>query len=197
MKNKKKIICDEFEKEVFLFQEGSLSRDRMELIEYHLGICKSCQSIYEDFKDLIAAYGNFSEEDVGENNFNEMISIATNSEIRKGKYIQKRKSLIELFGFYRLSFGGAAVVAAMILIIISFLKNPNIENKLPSELLDWNGDKIDSKIEQIENQIISLKSDEWDIYIVRKDQKENWDATLKNIRNQIDKIKKATNNREL
>jgi hypothetical protein len=197
MKKNKKSVCEEFEKEVFLFQDGSLPRARMELIEHHLGICKSCQSIYEDFKDLIAAYENFPEEDVGENNFNDMISIATNSEIRKGKYIQKRKSLIEVFGFYRLSFGGAAVVTAIILIIISFVKEPNIRKGLPADILDWHGEKITNRIELIEDRILSLKSDKWDIYMVRKKKMRNWDATLKNIRNQIDKMKKATNNREL
>jgi len=197
MKNKKKMICDEFDKEVFLFHEGSLSRDRMELIEYHLGICKSCLSIYKDFEDLIAAYENFPKEDIDPNKFNYMVRKATTPEIRPGKYVQKRKSFVEVFGFYRLGFGGAAVVAAMILIIISILKNPSVENKLPSELLDWNGDKITSKIEKIENQIISLRSEEWDIYIVRKNEKANWDATLKNIRSQINKLKEATKNREL
>ena len=191
------MICDDFDKEVFLFHEGSLPRDRMGLIEHHLGICITCQSIYEDFRDLIAAYENFSKEDIDPNKFNYMIRRATTPEIRPGKYVQKRKSLVEVFGFYRLGFGGAAVVAAMILIIISFLNGPIIEKKLPSEFLDWNGDKIKSKIEQIENQIISLGSDEWDIYIVRKNEKANWDATLKSIRSQIDNMKKSTNNKEL
>jgi cytoplasmic iron level regulating protein YaaA (DUF328/UPF0246 family) len=102
-----------------------------------------------------------------------------------------------MFGFYRLGFGGAAIVAAMILIVISFLKNTSIENKLSSELLDWNGEKITSKLEQIENQIISLRSDEWDIYVVRKNEKANWDATLKSIRKQINDMKKSTKNNEL
>lgn len=197
MKNKKKTICEEFEKEIFLFQEGSLPEERIELIEHHLGICRSCQAVFKDVRDVITAYESLAKEDVDENRFNYMIRKSMRSEILSGKYVQKRKSLVEMFGFYKLSLGGAAVVAAMILIIISFLREPSIENKIPYELLDWNGDKIESKIEQIENQIISLKSDEWDIYIVRKNEKESWNATLKNIRNQIDELKKTTNNKEL
>ena len=197
MKNKKKMICEEFEKEVFLFQEGSLPEERIELIEHHLGFCRSCQAVYKDLTDVIAAYENLAKEDVDENRFNYMIRKSMGSEILPGKNAKKRKSLVEMFGFYKLSFGGAAVVAAMILIIISFLRETNIESKIPYELLDWNGDKIESKIEEIENQIISLKSDEWDIHIVRRHEKENWNATLKNIRNQIDELKKTTNNKEL
>ena len=51
MKNKKKIICEEFEKEVFLFQEGSLPKERIELIEYHLGICQYCQTVFKDLTE--------------------------------------------------------------------------------------------------------------------------------------------------
>jgi hypothetical protein len=197
MKNEKKTICEEFEKEVFLFQEGSLSKERTELLEHHLGICRSCQAVYKDLTDVIGAYESLGKEDVGENRFNYMIRKSTDLEILPWKFAQKRKSLVEMFGFYRLSFGGAAVVAAMILIIISFLREPSIDNKIPYELLDWNGDKIESKIEQIENQIISLKSNEWDIYFVRKNEKKSWNATLKNIRKQIDELKKTTNKNEL
>lgn len=197
MKNKKKIICEEFEKEVFLFQEGSLPKERIELIEYHLGICQYCQTVFKDLTDVIDTYESLPKDDVDESRFNYMISKSLSPDTLPGRYVQKRKSLVEMFGFYKLSFGGAAVVAAIILIIISFFSEPGIENKIPYELLDWNGDKIENKIEQIEKQIISLKSDEWDIYIVRKNEKESWNATLKNIRNQIDKLKKNTNNKEL
>ena len=197
MKSKKKTICEEFEKEVFLFQEGSLPEERTEIIEHHLGICRSCHAVYKDLRDVIAAYENLAKEDVDENRFNYIFRKATGLEIFPWKFAQKRKSFVEIFGFYKLSFGGAAVATAMILIFISFLSGPSIDNKIPYELLDWNGDKIESKIEQIENQIISLKSDEWDIYIVRKNEKESWNATLKNIRKQIDELKKTTNNKEL
>lgn len=197
MKSERKTICEEFGKEVFLFQEGSLSEERIGLIEHHLGICRSCQAVYKDLKDVFGAYESLAKEDIDESRFNYMIRKSTDLEILPWKFAQKRKSLVEMFGFYRLSFGGAVVAAAMILIIISFLKEPSVDNKLAYELLDWNGDKIESKIEQIENQIISLKSDEWDIYIVRKDKKQSWNATLKNIRNQIEELKKTTNNKEL
>ncbi|MDH3269015.1 MAG: hypothetical protein OEM46_09210, partial [Ignavibacteria bacterium] len=99
--------------------------------------------------------------------------------------------------FYRLAIGGAAVVAAIILIIFSVIREPSSEKNLPIDILDWHGDKIISGIKQIEDQILSLKSDEWDIYIVRKNRKENWDATLKSIRSQINKMKKSTNKNEL
>jgi hypothetical protein len=199
MKNNRKSVCREFEKEVFLFQEGSLPEHRIELIKHHLEECARCQSIYKDVVKVTAEYEILPMDDLDEHSFNIRINNAINREVKvnAGGYSQKRRSLVDMFGFYRLSLGGAAVAAALILIIISFLNEPNIEKKLPYELLDWNGNKIERKIEQIENQIISLKTDEWDIYIVRKNENENWDATLKNIRNQIDKLKKTTNNKEL
>jgi hypothetical protein len=182
---------------IFLFQEGSLPKKRMKLFKHHLEFCPFCQSVYNGLKDVTDAYDRLFEEDIGENRFGYMIRQATANTILPDKHSHKRKSLVELFGFYRLSFGSAAVVAALIIIVISFMKEPGVEKNPPYELLDWDGEKIESKIELIENQIISLKSEEWDIYIIRKDKRENWDATLKNIWNQIDELKKTTNRKEL
>jgi hypothetical protein len=201
MNSNKKIICEKFEREVFLFMGGELSNERMKLLKHHLEECNVCKSVLEGVKSVTTPYDALPPEDVDESVFIKIMNKATKiTPVPKNgqkKYFPNRRSLIEMFGFYRLGFGGAAIVAAMILIVISFLKNTSIENKLSSELLDWNGEKITSKLEQIENQIISLRSDEWDIYVVRKNEKANWDATLKSIRKQINDMKKSTKNNEL
>lgn len=197
MKNRDKNICDEFETEVFLFRENSLPEDRLIILKSHLKNCQTCQSVFNEVDEITRTYDDLEKVDIDEHTFSSMIRKATGAGNRISAQNDKRKSLVEIFGFYRLSFSGAAVVAAIILIIISFIKEPSLEKRLPADLLDWDGDKIGNKIEQIENQIISLKSDEWDIYIVRKNEKENWNTTLKSIRNQIDKMKESTNKKEL
>lgn len=201
MNSDKKIICEEFEREVFLFWGGELSNERMKLLKHHLEGCNSCKSVLEGFISVTTTYDGLPPEDVDESVFIKIMNKATKSasvpEIGQKKYFQNRRSLVEMFGFYRLTFGGAAVAAAIILIIISFLRVPDIEKRLPTVVLDWHDDLTSGKIEQIENQILSLKSDEWDIYIVRKNKKENWDATLRNIRKQINDMKKSTKNNEL
>jgi len=196
-----KIQCEEFEREVFLFVDDVLSNKRVKLIEHHLEDCDICKSVLEDVKVTTAAYDALPLNDVDESSFSRMINNTTKClsmpEIDKKNLSPKGRSLVEMFGFYRLTFGGAAVAAAIILIIISFLREPGLEKGLPIDILDWHGDNITSRIERIENRILSLQSDEWDIYIVRKNKKENWDATLKSIHNQINKMKKSTNKNEL
>ena len=199
--SKKQITCDEIEKEIFLLVDGDLSKNRINAIKHHLETCASCKNALEEFRRVNTAYNDLPKEDLDDSIFQEMIRKVTNDPSAQAadrkRYFQKGKSMVEMFGFYRLTFGGAAIAAALILIIISFINEPDIEKRVPNELLDWSGKKITNKIEKIENQIITLKSDEWDIYIVRRNKKENWDATIKSIQNQINKLKKSTNNKEL
>jgi hypothetical protein len=201
MNNYKQNLCEEFKAEVFLFVNDELSKKRKELFEHHLEICDSCTSALEEVRLTTAAYDALPLDDVAESVFinmlNNTLESSPDSVPVRSNFSTKGISLVEMFGFYRLTFGGAAVAAAIILIIISFLRVPDIEKRLPVEMLDWNGDKITSRIERIEDQILSLKSDEWDIYIVRKNKKENWDATLKSIQGQINEMKKSTKNNEL
>ncbi|MEJ2495153.1 MAG: hypothetical protein P8Y79_12580 [Ignavibacteriaceae bacterium] len=42
----------------------------------------------------------------------------------------------------------------------------------------------------IEDQIISLKTDDWDIYLVKKNRKEKWDNEVRSIQKQIRKMRK-------
>lgn len=196
-----KIQCEEFKREVFLFVDGVLSNKRAKVIKNHLEGCALCKSVLEDVKNTTSTYDALPLDDIEESLFISMINNVTDGSslpsIDKRNLSPKGKSLVEMFGFYRLTFGGAAVAAALLLIIISLLREPGIEKSLPVDLLDWHGDKITSKIERIEDQILSLKSDDWDIYIVRKDKKENWDATLRSIQNQINKMKESATNKEL
>lgn len=196
-----KIQCEEFEREVFLFVDRALSDKRVKLIENHLEGCDLCKSVLEDVKNTSNAYDALPLDDIEESLYISMINNVTEGsslqETDKKTLFPRGKSLVEMFGFYRLTFGGAAVAAAIFFIIISFLSEPRIEKSLPIDILDWHGDKITNSLEHIEDRILTLKSDEWDILIVRKNKKENWDATLRGIREKINKIKKSTNNKEL
>ena len=196
-----RIKCEEFEREVFLFVDGAISNKRIKLIENHLEGCNFCKSVLEEVKNSTNAYDALPLDDIEESLFISMINNVTKGSslpaTGKRTTSPKGKSLVEMFGFNRLTFGGAAVAAAILLIIISFLREPRIEKSLPIDILDWHGDKITNSLEHIEERILSLKSDEWDILIVRKNKKENWDVTLRGIREKINKIKKSTYKNEL
>ncbi|RLD17463.1 MAG: hypothetical protein DRI33_05025, partial [Caldiserica bacterium] len=107
--------------------------------------------------------------------------------------IKSNRTLFEIFGFYKLAFGGTVLAAALVIIVVTFFKNPElpeIKTKISEELLAWDFPGFRSQTTNKQNQIISLKTDGWDIYIVRKNNKENWGSALRAIQKQIRKMKK-------
>lgn len=195
--NKK--LCKEFEHECWLYIEGSLSAERKQFWKKHISECNECKELTLESVNTIKHYDQLALDDLPDLTFAGIVNRAIEEETQVviKPFAGKGRSLTEAVGFYKLAFGGGVLLAAIILIIVTFIREPNIGKGLSSEILDWQGDNITKRIEQIEERILSLKSDEWDIYIVRKNKKQNWDATLKNIQNQINDMKKSTNNSEL
>jgi hypothetical protein len=107
--------------------------------------------------------------------------------------IKSNRSLFEIFGFYKLAFGGTVLAAALVIIFATFFKNPEvseIKTIVSEELLAWDFPSFRTETTSNQNQIISLKTDGWDIYIVRKNNKEDWGSALRAIQQQIRKMKK-------
>jgi hypothetical protein len=160
--------------------------------------------LLNESEKLVEVYNDIPLDDLSDNIFNNFISKTTENELKPKKLTQKisrknRNSLVELFGFYRLIFGGAAISAAIILLLVMFLKNPDIEikNVVQRGILDWEGTNIINKIEKVEDKLLSLQTDEWDVYIVRRGQKQKWKTKLKNIRKQLVKLKSERDLKEL
>ena len=175
MNKNKQITCESFNSEVFLYIDQDLSGERKNFVENHLSECAVCKSLLKEVKSLTVDYDALPLENIDNSLFNNMINKATKvtpiGEIKQETYFQKRKSLVEMFGFYRLAIGGATIAAAIILIIIFFVVESDIKKGVPTDILDWHGEKITNQIERIEDRILSLKSDDWDIYIIRKNKR--------------------------
>jgi len=201
MDNIKQKICKEFETEAFLFLDNDLPDGKIKIFKEHLAECVRCKTYLEEINIVSNGYGSIPLNDVEESAFNSMINTAAGSSLisfsKKRENISRGKSLVEVFGFYRLTFGSAIVAAAIIVLIISFFNNPVIEKTIPQQLMDWDGEHITKRIENVENRILSLKTEEWDIYIVRKNEKENWNSAVNSIRQQIIKMKKNADKKEL
>ena len=67
---------------------------------------------------------------------------------------------------------------------------PEIKNVIPKQILEWNDNQMDDRLEKVGDQIYSLKTDDWDIYFIRKNKKENWNKALSSIQKQIRKMQK-------
>ncbi len=197
-------ICNEFNKDIWLYLDRDLPDKRILFWDNHLNNCDNCKTFLNESEKLVEVYNGIPLDDVSDSTFDNFIAKTANNELKPEQITHKistksRKSLVELLGFYRLTFCGAAISASIILLLVMFLKNPDIEikNVVPRGILDWEGTNIISKIEKVEDKILSLQTDEWDIYVVRWGQKQNWKTTLKNIRKQIVKLKSERDLKEL
>ena len=198
MDNTNNKICKEFESELWLMLDGSLEMQSQHKWNNHLKDCIKCNAAFKDAKETIEMYNNLPHEDIQNLAFNKMINKAVASykfgEVSEHRAsIQKNRSLVEMFGFYRLAFGGSILAAAMMFIFITFFsdpKIPDVETQIPKELLGWNTPDLNQRLDNVENQILSLQTNDWDIYIVRKNKKEEWNSALRAIQNQIRKMSK-------
>lgn len=198
MDNTNKKTCKDFELEKWLFLDGSISEREKTLWEDHLSSCTKCKEELNSTKEILSVYNNLKKETVDDLVFNKIINVAASNpnQISQETFrppLIKPRSLSEIFGFYKLAFGGVVLAAALILIFITFFNNPKIpeiEKRVPKEFLAWDFPGFSNQLTSAENQILSLKTDEWDIYIVRKNNKEDWDNALRTIQNQIRKMKR-------
>lgn len=193
--------CNEFSIEMWLYIDGELSTDRINQWNEHVSICSKCSSKLKTLKDTIILYENLPLEDIDNETYKKMITTATtkfSSPINKSftQYNSRGRSLSEIFGFYKLAFGGGLVVAAIVLVFITLFngpKIPTIPEKIPLELLQWDGPRISDRTPAFGDRIISLQTDNWDIYIIKKNSTEEWNTALRGIQKQIIKMKKEVN----
>jgi len=192
--NKK--LCKEFESEMWLFIDHLLEEERKEFWQNHIVSCSDCSSLLKTSTKVIEQYNRVPLDDLSDDSYDKIISsITADNEGTEHIVmpIKSNRSLFEIFGFYKLAFGGTILVAALVLIFVTFFKNPElpeIKTKISEELLAWDFPGSRTQTTNKQNQIISLKTDGWDIYIVRKNNKEDWGSALKAIQQQIRKMKK-------
>ncbi len=194
MDDTNKKSCKEFENEMWLFLDHSLEEERKKYWQNHLTSCSECSSLLKASVETIENYNKIPLDDLRDKSFTKVIErITANKKEYKITPIKRNRSLFEIFGFYKLTFGGALVAAAIIFLIIAFIndpKIPEIKKELPKQILAWNDNQMANRLEKVGDQIYSLKTDEWDIYFIRKNKKENWNKALSSIQKQIRKMQK-------
>ena len=192
--NKK--FCKEFESEMWLFIDHSLDEERKKVWQDHLVNCTDCSSLLKTSTETIEQYNHIPPDDLSDDSYKKIINSVTSNNERTGQIVmpvKSNRSLVEIFGLYKFAFGGTVLVAALVIIFVTLFKSPElpeIKTKISSELLAWDFPGFKTQTANRQDQIISLKTDDWDIYIVRKNNKEDWDSALRSIQQQIRKMKK-------
>ncbi len=196
MDDTNKKLCKEFESEMWLFLDHSLEEERKKFWQNHLVSCSDCSSLLKISSETIEQYNRVPLDDLSDSSYKDIINTIT-ADMGRNEHlvmpIKRNRSLFEIFGFYKLTFGGALVAAAIIFLFITFINDPQIpeiKRELPKQILDWNDKQTADRLEKVSDQIYSLKTDEWDIYFIRKNRKENWNKALSSIQKQIRKMQK-------
>jgi hypothetical protein len=191
--------CEEFNNQMWLYVDKLLNKKEMLIWSNHLENCETCNKLLSDSLEAINSYDGIPLEDLSDRDYQRLINKAvtntitnTNNTIKTIK-IPERRSLLEIIGIYRLTFGGAVVVGALIFLLITFIKDPKIpriNNEIPRHFLSWDNERVSERLSNIEDQIISLKIDDWDIYLIKDNRKEKWSNEVRSIQKQIRKMKK-------
>ena len=196
MDDTNKKLCKEFEREMWLFLDHSLEEERKKFWQNHLVSCSDCNSLLKISSETLEQYNRVPLDDLADSSYKKNISTTvadTGRDEHPVMPIKRNRSLFEIFGFYKLTFGGALVTAAIIFLFITFIndpKIPEIKTKLPKQILEWNDNQMADRLEKVGDQIYSLKTDDWNIYFIRKNRKENWNKALSSIHKQIRKMQK-------
>lgn len=197
MNNIKRNTCEQFNHQMWLYIDESLNKKEMLFWDNHLKVCETCRKLLSESLDAINSYDGIPLEDLPERDYQRLINKAakntiTNNSVRTIK-IPERRSLLEIIGVYRLTFGCAVVVGALVFLLITFIKDPKIpriNNEIPRHFLSWDNERLSERLSNIEDQIISLKIDDWDIYLIKDNRKEKWSNEVRSIQKQIRKMKK-------
>lgn len=166
--------CREFEYEMWLYIEGSLREDRMRHWGDHLASCSACREMLNETKSFLKNYDELPAEDVTDKKFDAMVSNAVNS---KNIFSVLRSALNSFFAagetesvqYLKIAFGSALAVAAIVLLLLS--EKPNTVKTVTSELLDWEGTKVNTQINDLKDQIQVIGNDNWSREIYSLDKK--------------------------
>lgn len=158
MNDIKELYCKDFENEKWLYAEESLPKKRMEFWNGHLQQCNTCASIIKNEEEILIQIKDELSEDVLDWKYELMLkeAVSKNKKFTFG-YLWKLNDVFAVKTKVAL-ISGLAVVAILISLITP---KQNPVKTVSSELLDWEGKKVNSQIENIEQKIEIISSDKW------------------------------------
>ncbi|MFA7418761.1 MAG: hypothetical protein WCZ90_03670 [Melioribacteraceae bacterium] len=158
MINNKDLICKDFENETWLYIEQGLPKERMEFWNKHVEQCTKCSALIRNEKSLLETSKDELAEDILDSKFDMMISNA----IRPNRKFSLKHIWIKNKEFsIKTKFAVISGLAVVAIVVSLITPKQNPVKTVSSELLDWEGTKIDSQIENIQDKIEVINNDEW------------------------------------
>ncbi|TSA27184.1 MAG: hypothetical protein D4R68_06080 [Ignavibacteriales bacterium] len=182
MSNDEKMICKEFENEVYLFMDNNLSMDRKENWKQHLNKCKTCSSLLNEVEVVINQTREELTDDILESKYDRMIEQAVQKKRFKIiEWLFPQGTVKEKYAF-SLKLAVVGTLATIAIVISLTTQRTNTVKTISNELLDWEGKKITSQINEIKNTINLIHEDNWDKQMILLDQR------MKNLEKESDKF---------
>jgi hypothetical protein len=170
MTNIKNVLCQDFEHEMWLYITEELPSERMEFWKKHLLNCDECLL---ELNEELTATSAIKEEvsvDLDDSTFNRMIDKAVSKKINwVGNTLRNRFNYAENKSFYgKAALIGAFATTAMIVLLVTHQSIPDPVKNIPKDLLDWEGTKVISQIDDLNNRIQMINEDKWgkEIYLL-------------------------------
>ena len=171
MSNDENMICKEFEREVYLYLGNDLSAERKEHWKQHVANCKICSSLISEIEIVLDQAREELVENLPDAKFKTMIENAVQKKRFKiVEWFFPQGTVKEKFAF-SLKLAVVGILATIAVIISLTTNQPNTVKRISNELLDWEGKKVITQINEIKNTINLIHEDEWDKRIMILDNK--------------------------
>ncbi len=194
MKNRN-YLKEEFEREMWLYIEGSLNKDRINFWDLKLKENSELKDILESNLDLLeTAYQSPVKLSLSE--FDDLVEKASDSSFLQNILIYFRETFTNKEKHLpKLAFGITLIIAAVMFSIIS--DKPHPIKEVPGDILSWNPSGITQKISNVENYFYSIKLEEQKEAEIQKLTNEEWQNNYYNVESDLELIKNDLKENEL
>jgi len=167
--------CRQFITQLWLYLDGSLTKNESNAWDAHLQMCKRCSQELAEARETITAYQGLQDHDIAAAAYAAAIRQAVNPPAKRSRALWKRK---------RLYWAGPLAAAAALLLFILFPEQP------PQKTLDWQPLKIEYNLAQLEDDIYRVETLEMPMIRFGGDDFSAtvFDSDLRSIEEQIDAL---------
>ncbi len=192
----------EFEKEIWLYLDKELSKERQIFWNEKLRQDQSLRNYLNEYLTIENDYKRSVKIDIDNNTFDLMIENA----VSKSSFLQKVKQFIQEifstdsdFNFGKIAFASFLIITAVVFSIISNQSNPvnNFTKAINTQLLDWNPKYFQTKVDKIENLLKLTKDEDYKKYYMYGVPSQNVDKNINLIGNNINELKKEIKTNDL
>lgn len=175
-------LKEEFEKEIWFYIDNSLSTKRKNFWDEKLIDFPELKAEFKETAKVLDIYNEFSNEDLLDVKFETIINNAVQKKKNDFiKFIETENRTVKL------AFGAMLAAASIVILLLS--SRPNPVKNISADLLDWNAEKLNTKIDDIGNSLMFMKNNEAKEYFQEKLANDKWTRDVYNINKSIQKIK--------